>query len=151
MTSLCGVLSWTRHIEQWRRWIDLGSCPWVPGSTSSEDHESRPETSSVENTALFQPTLTLNPYGISGTFIVCTAIIQTLWPGLVDLIGTRNNTDRKRRAWSADFNGLVLYSTTRTQLDPTGPDPTRQSPRTLSETRVFDKVWSGPFSGIWLL
>ena len=34
--------------------------------------------------------------------------------------------------------------------DPTGPDPTRQSPRTLSQTRVSDEVWSGPCSGIWL-
>jgi len=35
--------------------------------------------------------------------------------------------------------------------DPTGPDQTRQSPHTLSETRVSDKIWSGPSSGIWLL
>jgi len=48
---------------------------------------------------------------------------------------------------------LVPNSTTRTA-------PTRQSPscrrpartqRTLSETRVSDKVWSGPLSGIWTL
>jgi len=67
------------------------------------------------------------------------------------------------RVWARPtFNqrGVCMDSARFHYTDPTGPDPTRQSPRTLSETHTDPtdffgdpdlKVWSGPSSGIWLI
>ena len=67
------------------------------------------------------------------------------------------------RVWATFFLSLLPNSTTRARRNRTGPDQTKsadfvrdphapaRTKRTLSETRVSDKVCSGPSSGIWLL
>jgi len=106
-----------------------------------------------------RPTDRLGLRQVSGLCLVVDLSAQSRHVRTLSAVEFRNDTTRPDQRQS--LARPVPNSTTKTR---TGPDPTRQSPRTCrrpvqtqltlsetSETRVSDKVLSGPPSGSWTL